>query len=88
MDLFQLIIQRIFDGQGFEIALAGMITVFLALTLISVCIAMLPKILPMFAGIFPEPPTTQPTTSAPPNEEEAIAAAVGYLHHIGKREKD
>ena len=82
MDLIQIIIQRILDGQGFEIALAGMVTVFLALTLISICITMLPKVLTRFAGIFPETPTPQPTTSAPSNEDEAIAAAVGYLHHI------
>jgi|GEM_PF-950592 Na+-transporting methylmalonyl-CoA/oxaloacetate decarboxylase gamma subunit len=87
MDLIQIIIQRIVDGQGLEIALAGMITVFLALTLISGCIAILPKVLAMFAGTFPETPTPQPTISAPANEEEAIAAAVGYLHHIGKSQK-
>lgn len=81
--MIETIIQRILEGQGLEIAFAGIITVFLALILISVCIALLPKILALFSGIFPEaqPPSSVSATS---NEEEAIAAAIGYLHHTGK----
>ena len=88
MDLIQPIIQPILDGQGIEIALAGIITVYLALTLISICIALLPKVLTRFAGLFPEPTAQQPAKSTPSNEDEAIAAAVWYLHHTGKRPID
>ena len=87
MDLIQISIQRIIDGQGIEIALTGMITVFLVLILISVCITMLPKTLHLLSGVFPETPVPLPSTPDNSNDDEAIAAAVGYILHLERRSK-
>ena len=68
--------QRIVDGQGLEIAFTGMFIVFLALAAISLCIAMLPKVMATIGGILPEQPH-DPTEPESSHEEEAVAAAVG-----------
>ena len=87
MDLIQISIQRIIDGQGIEIALTGMITVFLVLILISVCITMLPKTLNLLSGVFLETPVPLPSTPDASNDDEAIAAAVGYILPLERRSK-
>ncbi len=69
--------QRIVDGQGLEIAFTGMFIVFLALAAISLCIAMLPKVMAYVGGILPERPH-DPTEPESSRDDEAVAAAVGF----------
>ena len=70
--------QRIVDGQGLEIAFTGMFIVFLALAAISFCIAMLPKVMTSVGGVLPEPPHNL-TDPESPHDDEAVAAAVGFV---------
>lgn len=69
--------QRILDNQGFEIAFTGMFIVFLALSVISLSIAVLPKVMDVLGGVLPERPHT-PTEQESPHDDEAVAAAVGF----------
>ena len=69
--------QRIMDGQGLDIAFTGMFIVFLALVIISLCIAMLPKVMAALRSILPEHP--QPTSDQEAtHDDEAVAAAIGF----------
>ena len=54
MENLQISFQNILDGQGGGIAITGMSIVFTALGLISLFIALLPRILERFARFFPE----------------------------------
>ncbi len=47
-------VQNIIDGQGINIAITGMVIVFFALSIISIFIAALPKILKWVAVYWPE----------------------------------
>ena len=82
-------IQNIIDAQGLELALAGMLIVFTALTCISIFIGFLPKILPLLSKILPEVELhTKPKArvSAPKaNNDKAVVAAVAFAIHHGKR---
>jgi len=73
-DLLQYGWQHILDGQGLGIAFTGMSIVFLTLTAISFCIALLPRI----TALFGNPPQSQPTTSESEASRDAQAAAIGY----------
>ena len=70
--------QRIMDGQGLDIAFTGMFVVFLALTVISLCIAMLPKVMAVLGSILPERPQL-PSDQEATHDDEAVAAAVGFV---------
>ncbi|TWU08663.1 Oxaloacetate decarboxylase, gamma chain [Symmachiella macrocystis] len=71
------------DFNGFGIAVTGLLIVFVALTLISVFISLLPKILDALAFMLPEEQEHQ--THAPAmrqtTDNEKIAAAVGFVLH-------
>ena len=54
MENLQVSFQNILDGQGGGIAVTGMSIVFTALGLISLFIALLPRILERVARLFPE----------------------------------
>ncbi|MDE2848355.1 MAG: hypothetical protein F4Y38_02795 [Gemmatimonadetes bacterium] len=69
--------QRILEGQGLEVAFTGMFIVFLALAAISFCIAMLPRVVAALGGMLPEHPH-DPTGTDSPQDDEAVAAAVGF----------
>jgi len=75
-------IQNITDGQGIELAIAGMLIVFTVLVLISMFIALLPKILRVVAQKYPER-ETHPATPVPlgSTDDEAVLAAIGYVLH-------
>jgi len=72
------------EGNAIAIAITGMLIVFTALTLISVFIAALPKIL---SAIEPYLPTAEDHHDAPtaaeslPTDEEKIVAAIGHVLH-------
>jgi len=70
--------QRILEGQGLEVAFTGMFIVFLALATISFSIAMLPRVVAALGGMRPEHPDN-PTGTDAPQDDEAVAAAVGYV---------
>lgn len=77
--------QNILDGQGFELAFAGMIIVFTALSLVSIFIALLPHCLVFVNRWIPEvhhhsAPKAKTKAPAAANEAE-IAAAIGYVLH-------
>ena len=75
--------QNITDGQGLELAIAGMSIVFTILILISGFIALLPKILSVVAQKYPEREIhhTVPDPSGPPTDDGAVLAAIGYALH-------
>ena len=79
---------NILEHQGLGIAATGMIIVFAALTLITVFIAMLPRILalPMF-GVPPD--ELQPVASRSRSTgEDEVAAAIGFaLHQVELQKK-
>ena len=68
--------QRIQDGQGLDIAFTGMLIVFLALAAISLCIALLPKVMNVLGANSPEQPH-HPAGTESSQDDEAVAAAVG-----------
>ncbi|MDA0333961.1 MAG: OadG family protein [bacterium] len=77
-------IQNIVDGQGAAIAIAGMSIVFAALTLISVVIALLPRILSRIEGLFPEPVVATPRSRAAPIEDLTTVAAAAAAYHAAR----
>ncbi|MFT5085947.1 MAG: Na+-transporting methylmalonyl-CoA/oxaloacetate decarboxylase gamma subunit [Candidatus Latescibacterota bacterium] len=77
--------QNILNGQGFELAFAGMIIVFSALSLVSIFIALLPRCLVFVNRWVPEvhhhsAPKARAKAPTAANEAE-IAAAIGYVLH-------
>jgi Na+-transporting methylmalonyl-CoA/oxaloacetate decarboxylase gamma subunit len=79
---------RILDGHGFAIALTGMTVVFLGLVLVSVFIALLPRVLERLGrpGLR-LPPRMQGARAATMGQETTLAidpdllAAIGYVLH-------
>ncbi len=80
MSDFDLGLQRIVDGQGLPIAMAGMTIVFTALLLISLFIALLPRILAAVATRFPESVPHAPRRVEPPREDLAAVAAAAWAY--------
>ena len=74
--------QNIITGQGFQLAFAGMTIVFTSLVLVSIFIALLPKVLVVLNRLIPE---VHQHTAAPKqretSDETAIAAAIGFALH-------
>ena len=76
--------ENIVSNNGISIAIAGMIIVFSALTIISLFIAFLPKLLDV---LDPYLPKVQHSHAAPavqeslPSDEEQIVAAIGFVLH-------
>lgn len=71
--------QNILNGNGFDIAVTGMLIVFAALAIISLFIASLPKVIGILDKIFPEIHHHAPATSKKPERDnDALLAAIGY----------
>ncbi len=76
--------QHVVNGNGVALSVTGMSIVFVALMLVSLYIAMLPKLASLFDKIIP--PAVHhcgeqaPPASSGPVEAEIVAAAVAYLH--------
>ena len=86
-------VQNIANEQGVAIAITGLIIVFTVLTLITIAIAMLPKILKTLEPYLPAPhvPHSKPAASgsAPKGNQDllvAAAAAAAYHKHHGDGE--
>lgn len=89
-------LQNVVDGQGIAIAVTGMAIVFTALVLISVFIALLPRVLAVLNPYLPEsthhghaPPAVPATAAASGNADEdtriAVAIGVALRHYAGER---
>ncbi len=82
---FDFDVQNIIDGQGISIAITGMVIVFFALSLISLFIAALPRILNRVALVWPEPEEHNGYGSASPQAPDAVSdeivAAIGVTLH-------
>ncbi len=79
-------LQGIAEAHGFSIAITGMLIVFVALSLITLCVAKLPVVLEALDPWLPELEPHGPPTPAEqlPRDEEQIVAAIGYaLHNRG-----
>ncbi|MCY3736944.1 MAG: OadG family transporter subunit [Gemmatimonadaceae bacterium] len=80
MSDFDLGLQRIVEGQGLPIALAGLTIVFTALLLITLFITLLPRILAMVARRFPETVHHAPRRVETPREDPAAVAAAVWAY--------
>ena len=78
-------LQNIFDVGGFAIALSGMLIVFCSLVLVSLFIALLPRILPHSAAGADIGPLE---TAANHSDNMPLVAALGYALHLQQRESD
>lgn len=70
-------IQRIIAGHGIAISIVSMLIVFLALSLISLFITLLPHILDLIAKVYPE--NKQQSDDTP--VDDRIIAAIGFALH-------
>ena len=71
-------IQNIIDGQGVAIAITGMLIVFAALAIISLFIALLPKMLVLLAKALPEEHHHAAPHEKQSLDEKALLAAIGF----------
>ena len=79
---FDFSVQNVIDGQGISIAITGMVIVFFALTVISLFITALPRILEKVAERWPESQghhRPAPAASSGPSDE--IVAAIAMALH-------
>ena len=76
--------QNIMDGQGFAIAITGMLIVYAALTIICLFIAALPKLLVLLEALFPVEHHHAAPAEKPKRDDTALIAAIGFgLHKAG-----
>ena len=80
---FQFSYQNIINGQGFELAVAGMIIVFVVLATISLFITLMPKILDKLNPYLPEHEHRNVETPVPGinSDDNAAIAAICYVFH-------
>jgi oxaloacetate decarboxylase gamma subunit len=80
--------ENVTESNGLGIAVTGLVIVFSALTLISVFIAMLPRILLVLSAVLPaEPHPPAPSQRRKAADEEELVAAIGVaLHHRRTRQ--
>lgn len=74
-------IENIVENDGIGIAVVGMVIVFVTLTLISVFIALLPRLLQFLSFVLPPEPPPQRAARHPAPQEEELIAAIGYVLH-------
>lgn len=83
MNPLQFSVQNIIDGQAIPIAITGMGIVFCVLALISLFIALLPKLTAILGRFSPE---TEVQPSAPKtSSNDAVLAAIAYVFHMRRR---
>jgi len=94
MEQLQFGLQSISDGQGVGIAMTGMSIVFVALALISVFIALLPRILRVLARYVPESsahasPQPRPVETtgrhAAGAGDASMVVAIGFALHTARQ---
>ncbi len=87
MQEFQFSVQNIVDHNGVGIAITGMSIVFVALTMIAMFIAALPKILAVVEKFLPPESeshhhSAQAPQAAPVADDNEMIAALGYALHL------
>jgi len=88
MEALQFSFQNILDGQGGGIALTGMSIVFTALGLITLFIALVPRVLEAVARILPETEGYGGrTTPGEPGDDAEVVAAIGFAFHTEMQER-
>ena len=70
--------QYVIDGNGLSVTVTGMLIVFFALIIISVFIALLPRVLTVVARFFPEKEEGVARAAEP---DARVIAALGYVLH-------
>lgn len=87
---FEFSIQNVIDGRGIGIALTGMAIVFVALSLITAFIALLPKLLQVTSNFLPPEADRYalPAAVETADTEDDILAAIGYVLHTQARNRD
>ena len=85
----QTAFDNVMQANGLGIAAVGMTVVFVALSLISIFIALLPRILEVISGIFPEPPVVAVQAAAGGSAADdaplLAAIAVALQHELEQR---
>ena len=71
-------IQNILNAQGFTVAITGMLIVFAALTIISIFISLLPRLVVLLATIFPEGHHHAVQGKATKQDDDKLLAAIGF----------
>ena len=71
-------IQNILNAQGFTIAITGMLIVFAALTIISIFIALLPRLVAVLATVFPEGHHHAVQAKTTKKDDDKLLAAIGF----------
>lgn len=78
MNNLTMSLENVVNANGVTIAVMGMLIVFSALTIISLFIALLPKLLPLLETIVPEEHHQHEAASSQPADHEQVLAAIGY----------
>ena len=73
--------QGVIDGNGLELAFAGMVIVFASLSLISTVVALLPLILKVIAKYLPEKVEPVATPRNKTGADDAVIAAIAFANH-------
>lgn len=71
-------IQNIRDAQGFTVAITGMLIVFAALAIISIFIALLPKVVVLLSNVFPEKHHHGVQGKITKKDDDKLLAAIGF----------
>jgi oxaloacetate decarboxylase gamma subunit len=78
-------LEAIHTGEGFSIAITGMLIVFFALAIISLFIRLLPVVLAWLEPILPKleshAATERVPVHSPQGDQAKLAAAIGYVLH-------
>ena len=78
-------LENIDQAQGWGIAATGLIIVFVALTMISVFIKLLPRAMGVLDTVFPEDHHGHGAPAKKAAADEEVIAAIGFaLHHRGR----
>jgi len=78
MDKLNFGIQNIINSDGISLAITGMVIVFIALSIISTFIALMPKLLPFLDSILPEEHSHHGPTKKAVKDDGEVLAAIGY----------
>ena len=71
-------LQNVLNAQGFTVSIVGMLIVFVALTIISIFIALLPKMLGVLAKVFPEEHHHLVPAKKTKDDDDKLLAAIGF----------
>jgi Na+-transporting methylmalonyl-CoA/oxaloacetate decarboxylase gamma subunit len=86
MNPLEFSVQNIVEGQGIPIAITGIGIVFCVLALISLFIALLPKLTSIVGRYFPESEDVH-TPGPQASSNDAVLAAIAYAFHRRRQNK-